>query len=62
VGEYLYHPASSYKAPDGTSTVPSGLIPRNCSEEWTPIAGMSIATGFDRGKTGPTTVDEGEAG
>jgi hypothetical protein len=46
VGENRYQPASSYEVPDGTCTVPSAFNPRDRSDEWTPIDGMSIAYPF----------------
>jgi hypothetical protein len=58
VGENLYQPASSYDVPDGTWTEPSAFNPRDRSDEWTPIDGMSRATGFDRGSTS-TIVEVG---
>ena len=57
VGEKRYQPASSYDVPDGTSIVPSAFNPSDSSDEWTPIEGMSRATGFDLGRTCSTDLD-----
>ena len=58
VAEYLYHAASpELVSSDGTWIVPSELSPRCSSLESTPMAGISTATGIDRGSDGPRADD-----
>src|SRR5687768_10126343 len=46
----------SYVGPGGgTTSVCFSVKPRACSGDLTPIAGMSIDSGFEAGRTGPTT-------
>src|SRR5271169_497612 len=52
--EYLYHAASpELVSSDGTWIVPSELSPRCSSLASTPMAGISTATGSERGNDGP---------
>src|SRR5579875_468069 len=54
VGEYLYQAASLGSAKSGgTWRVPLGFSPRCSRLDRTPMAGMSIETGSDRGRVGP---------
>src|SRR5215471_4290911 len=49
VTEYLYQAARlGLRCTGGTCMVPSGLMPRRKSTEWTPMAGISTETGIER--------------